>query len=269
MLNDNKNYNSINYVDNVDKQEDVVSFDYEVSEDEKDIVTEEEGITSDMIDKYCNIYHVRRNIIEYIIEKLTDNYTSSDYLENCHVNGISCKGNDISPNSYEELLIYIIRNIKQDPEKFGLTKEDIVINNGYESSDDYFDEIAYYSKLFGLDECFIAAIVNSETGFDSRLFNELNNPAGLRLSSGWWEFSTKEEGFIELCLEVIKYYNKIGVDRLDVSPEVIAKIRDIHAPLSDGNTYWLDNVVQSYTMYNNNYDNYFNKNEERIEKRKI
>ena len=220
-------------------------------------------ITRDMIRKYCSIYQVSEDVVVNILEKLTNNYTSDEYLNDCNITGIVCKGKQVEPSSYEELLIYVVRNIKQDPGKFGLTYEQVNVNTGYISDSDYYKEIAYYSRLFGLDEALVAAIVNSECGFDSNLFNVYNNPAGLRLSSGWWQFSTKEEGFIELCLELIKYYNKIDVPRNQVDYDTIAKIRDIHAPLSDGNTYWLGNVTESYQKYDMNRDEYFPLEEEK------
>ena len=220
-------------------------------------------ITRDMIRKYCSIYQVSEDVVVNILEKLTNNYTSDEYLNDCNITGIVCKGKQVEPSSYEELLIYVVRNIKQDPGKFGLTYEQVNVNTGYISDSDYYKEIAYYSRLFGLDEALVAAIVNSECGFDSNLFNVYNNPAGLRLSSGWWQFSTKEEGFIELCLELINYYNKIDVPRNQVDYDTLTKIRDIHAPLSDGNNYWLGNVTESYQKYDMNRDEYFPLEEEK------
>ena len=35
----------------------------------------------------------------------------------------------------------------------------------------------------------------------------------------------------------------LGIDKNDVSPEAIARIGSIHAPLSDGNTEWVPNVL--------------------------
>ena len=226
-------------------------------------------ITRDMIRKYCSIYQVSEDVVVNILEKLTNNYTSDEYLNDCNITGIVCKGKQVEPSSYEELLIYVVRNIKQDPGKFGLTYEQVNVNTGYISDSDYYKEIAYYSRLFGLDEALVAAIVNSECGFDSNLFNVYNNPAGLRLSSGWWQFSTKEEGFIELCLELIKYYNKIDVPRNQVDYDTLTKIRDIHAPLSDGNNYWLGNVTESYQKYDMNRDEYFSLEEKKMNERRI
>ena len=51
------------------------------------------------------------------------------------------------------------------------------------------------------------------------------------------------EGFYEFGMEILKYYDWLGIDKNDVSPEAIARIGSIHAPLSDGNTEWVPNVL--------------------------
>ena len=241
--------------------DDIIDFNNEIYEADNNVEVEEVEvdlrITPEMIKKYCDIYQVNYDVVYSILSNLTGNFSNQNYIDNCNIEGIVCKGVQVHPESYEQLLIYTIRNIKQDPSKFGLTKEMICINNGYQSSTNYLEEIKRFSEIFGIDECLVAAIVKSETGFDSQMFHDINNPAGLRLSTGWWEFSTKEEGFIELCLEIIKYYKQIGVDKNYVDANTIAKIGSIHAPLSDGNIYWLDNVTQSYEDYKENWEDYF------------
>ena len=72
----------------------------------------------------------------------------------------------------------------------------------------------------------------------------MNDPGGIKNNDGnWWKFDTKEEGFLELGMEILKYYRWIGEPSSRLDEETISKIRDIHAPLSDGNIYWLPNVL--------------------------
>ena len=94
------------------------------------------------------------------------------------------------------------------------------------------------------------AIVNAETSFDSPLFINANNPAGMKDSdTGEWNtFATKEEGFFELGTELLKYYKMAGITPDQIDRNALSKIRDIHCPLSDNvedevNNYWLDNVM--------------------------
>ena len=223
----------------------------------EDLLDQEKRQRIVMIKKYCDIFQVDYNTTYSLLANLTDNFTSDDFYEG-RIPGIKCKGIDVQAKSEEELIIYAIRNIKQKPEAFNLTTDELYIDNGYTSGNDYFNQIKYYSRIFGLDECLIAAIVNSETGFDSHLFNTINNPAGLRLDNDWWAFANKEEGFIELCLEIQKDYRKIECSPDEVSDDIIIAIGNIHAPLSDGNQYWVPNVISSYNKYKSNYESIFN-----------
>lgn len=224
---------------------------------EDEVVNDEEQEIKEIIRKYCDIYNVNYDIVYDWLVNMTDNFSSDDFYEG-RIDGIRCKGADVEADSNEELLIYAIRHIKQLPEDFGLTKEDLYVDSNYVDSKDYFAEIKYYSRVFGLDECLIAAIVQSETGFDSDLFNNINNPAGLRVSKDeWWAFDNKAQGFIELCLEIRKYYSKIGYSHFEVNDDIIALIGDEHAPKEDNNIYWLGNVISNYHMYLEHYAEYF------------
>ena len=136
-----------------------------------------------------------------------------------------------------------------------MSTDGLYINNGYNSGTDFCKQISDICETLGIDRDLMYAVVNAETSFNSDLFNNINNPAGLRGVNGvdpWWVFANKEEGFIELGMELIKYYNKVGIDKLDVSPEAIAQIGNIHAPLSDGNANWLTNVLNGLVYAKDN-----------------
>jgi len=194
----------------------------------------------------CNIYQVDYQTIYNKLKEISNNFTSPGYLEG-HLDLVTCKGYDVYANSEDELLMYAIRAMKQDPGRFGLN-ESIHIHNGYDSGTDYYKQISDICEVLGLDRNLMYAIVNAETSFNSELFMTINNPAGLRGVNGvdpWWVFENKEEGFIEFGMELVKYYHLVGADTYDVSSETISKIGDIHAPLSDGNVNWLPNVLLS------------------------
>ena len=236
---------------------DVVNSEGTLIASEDEVVNDEEQEIKEIIRKYCDIYNVNYDIVYDLLVNMTDNFSSDDFYEG-RIDGIRCKGADVEADSNEELLIYAIRHIKQLPEDFGLTKEDLYVDSNFVDSKDYFAEIKYYSRVFGLDECLVAAIVQSETGFDSDLFNNINNPAGLRASKDeWWAFDNKAQGFIELCLEIRKYYSKIGYSHFEVNDDIIALIGDEHAPKEDNNIYWLGNVISNYHMYVEHYVEYF------------
>ena len=224
---------------------------------EGEFVNDDKQEIKDIIKKYCDIYNLNYDLVYELLANMTDNFSSDDFYEG-RIDGIRCKGEEVEADSNEELLIYAIRHIKQIPEDFDISIDDLYEDSGYVDNSDYFDEIKYYSRVFGLDECLVAAIVQSETGFDSDLFNDYNNPAGLKESKDeWWNFDNKAQGFIELCLEIRKYYSQIGYSHFEVNDDIIALIGDKHAPLSDNNPYWVSNVISNYHMYQDDYSEYF------------
>lgn len=201
------------------------------------------------IKKYCDIYHVNYNVVYEVLNKLTNNFSNYDYLENYTINGVTCKGDKVYASCEEELLLYAIRCIKQTPSKLGIVADELYLSNDYISGVDYEKQISYFSDLFGIDKCLVYAIIRAETSFNSELFLTCNNPAGLRANDGWWKFDTKEEGIIELCLEILKY-QKMGA-------YTVSEIGSIHAPLSDGNYEWVSNVEQIKNWAEENYVSLF------------
>ena len=231
---------SDNYIDTFEEPIFVI----ESNELKRDVILNVDDVNrKELIKKICDIYQVNYDVVYKVIEKITENFSSIGYLEG-KIDGVSCKGEDVVAKTDEELFIYIIRVIKQDPSRWSIDTSNLYINNGYDSGDDYCNQIEYVSNVLGVDKHLMYAIVQSECGFDSQVFNELNNPGGIKNNDGnWWKFDTKEEGFLELGMEILKYYRWIGEPSSRLDEETISKIRDIHAPLSDGNIYWLSNVL--------------------------
>lgn len=201
----------------------------------------------------CDIYQVNYDIIYPKLIELTDNFTNDNYM-NGTIEGVSCKGMKIQTTNDEELLIYAIRSMKQLPENFDLDISNLYVNNGYSSGNNYYQQIDYASKIIGVDRDALYAIINAETSFNSDLFIYDNNPAGLRSpdGNGWWYFSTKEEGILEFAMQMVKYCDTLNLDPHNLDEEDLALIQTIHAPLSDGNEYWLTNVIEgrNYSIEN-------------------
>lgn len=260
----NKNYaESVNYASSFEEPIFVIeSEDFEnevakVDEVTETIVNNEESNRKETIKRICDIYQVNFDVAYKVIEDLTENFSSLGYLEG-KIEGVSCKGFDVVAMTDEELFIYIVRIIKQDPERWNISTDNLYIDNGYESGTDYCKQIEYVANVLGVDKYLMYAIVQSECGFNSELFLGSNNPAGMKNNSGdWWNFDTTEEGFLELGMEIIKYYHWIGEPCTSLDEETIAKIRDIHAPLSDGNDYWLPNVLEVMEYARNNSEELF------------
>ena len=190
-----------------------------------------------IVQDYCGIYQVNFDTIYQKLTEVTGNFESSDYQEG-HIPKVTCKGEEVYANKEEELLLYFVRCAKQLPGQLGISQEGLNQAVEHPTSSNYAEMINRFSRLLGADRCLIYAIAQAETGWNSELFNQANNPAGLREGGDWWHFDTKEEGFIELILEV-KKYNRMGA-------ETIPEIGAIHAPLEDGNENWVSNVTSIY-----------------------
>lgn len=235
-------------------REAIDSFDYDKMIEQESLIQAEEDAVEEsyeeeiseremLIQNICNIYQLDYNIVYQNLVNLTNNFTSEDYLSG-RIAGVTCKGVSVEASTEEELLIYAIRCMKQLPGQMGLSSEGLYCRNGYDSGTNYYEQLNRVANVLGVDRCLLYAVVNAECSFDSDLFNNLNNPAGLKGSDGsWWRFDTKEEGFFELGMELLKYYRKIGMSPDNIDSETLSKIRDIHAPLSDGNEHWLPNVL--------------------------
>lgn len=214
-------------------------------------IVDEEQERVNTIQRLCNIYQVNYNEIYDRLCEITNDFTIAGYDDGI-LQGVTCKGADVIASSEEELLTYAIRKMKQAPAEMGLSTNNLYVDNGYESGTNYYEQISHSASMLGVDRCLIYAIVQSECGFDSEIFNEYNNPAGIKLNGDWWKFDTKEEGFLELCMEVLKYYRMIGVSPDVVNRDVIVEISKIHAPRGDKtdiynlNDNWIDNVTSCY-----------------------
>lgn len=220
----------------------------------------------DIIQKYCDIYHINSDVVFSKLAALTDNFTSDDFLTNFHIPGVTCKGEEVFASSEEEILLYAIRAMKQLPDQLDVDTTNLFINNNYQSSTDYCSQIDYISQVMGVDRCLVYAICKAECNFKSDLFLNANNPAGLRMDGSWWHFDTAEEGFIETCAEIIKYYRKIGKPLTDTSYTTLSQIGAIHAPIEDGNDLWLDNVWSIYNEAKKNETELFGSTNNRFSK---
>lgn len=193
----------------------------------------------------ARIYQLDANALYEVIMSNTDGLTSDDYLENYTFEGVSYKGSgQVNCTSPEQMAIIAARAMDQDAQRFGLDRKDVKDYSTEESQknyDSYVEMIGYYCDVLGEDPCLIYGIMKAETGWDSRLLNDLNNPAGLKLNNGdWWEFETIESGIIELILQVHSYRWS--------GANTVEEMAAIHCPLNDPddvnkvNQYWVGNV---------------------------
>lgn len=197
--------------------------------------------TRQIIEKYSKIYNVNSEVVYNKLAELTDNFSSEDYLNSKTITQIKCKNQQVYANSYEELLMLAVRNIAQLPSRFNINYNELHNCEYYVSPTNYAQEISDIAKLFNIDRCLVYAIIHTETNFVSDLFLQRNNPAGLMDNATYCTFSSKEEGFIELCTEIRKYNNR-GAYTLE-------EMAQIHC---QGNEKWAPVVREVYNTLKTN-----------------
>ena len=191
----------------------------------------------------CQIFQVDYQTTYSKLVEMTDDFTDLEYLAGRHPL-VSCKGMQIDADCEEEFLVYAVRVIAQDPNRVDLTKDEVCINDGYTSGNNYKEIIAKWSGILDVDPALVYGIIQAETGWNSKLFVQYNNPAGLKDGGKFWVFKNKEAGIIELMLEIVKY-RYLGANTIE-------EIAAIHCPLDDPedvnglNKNWVRNVTNGY-----------------------
>lgn len=212
------------------------------------ITTEEEKY----LQKYCNeVYGLNYNIVYTVACKLTNNFTSEEYIK---TNNPAYKINKNECSSKEEGFLTFVRHLSQIPTDFGLTTEEIKNPNFVSPSkgnEEY--KVKYYSELFGIEPSLVLAIEYQEASKDGNHYNSdayltFNNPAGLMSpsTSKLWEFISPDAGIIEHVYQLKKNYINQGL----TTPE---EIKTTYAP---------DGATNDPTNLNNNWlygVNYFMK----------
>ena len=194
---------------------------------------------------FCNVYQVDFSRVYNRLKELTNNFTSEDYVFNHHIRGVTCKGEEVFADSERELLLFYVRCCKQAPESVGLDPEGLYVNNEFENTRNYYEDIYYCSNLIGVDPCLVYGICMSESGFDSNIFNTNNNPAGLKdpEGDGFWRFDTPTEGIYETCMEIRKY-NHNGLNTIEDIGRTYCPVND-RADINGLNRNWIGNVTDN------------------------
>lgn len=209
-----------------------------------------------MIEFYSKVYHLDYQIVLTIIKDLTTEFRSSDFVSENKISVSTIKGKEIDFTSKEFAILVEIRNIYYNYSDYGYSSEEIIKTDYEEETKTYEEQILEISKIVGVDPILVYSICYSESGFKSDQFVYNHNPSGIRFSSGFAVFPTEYSGFIEICLEMLKY-NINGL-------ETIEQIGAVYAPVNetvneDGsldvessyNIHWISNVSATYKRVEN------------------
>ncbi len=253
-----KNLNDSYYEEDYDNLNDVALGELEAAygdnqKDENNVneVPEEKTEEQILIQKYCDIFEVRYDVVYPIIARLTNDFTDPSYLSDYAIDGSTMKGYYIQCGSKEEAILIRVRAISQVPERYGTTLEEVASNKEYQSDMDYAHQVGYFSTVLEVDPCISYAICMAETGFTKGVAASKNNPSGIRFGDDFASFPNITVGIIEQICESKKHAVNDRVTPEDIKP--------YHAPDGDGevNNYWLDNVNYYYEYATEHYEELF------------
>ncbi|MCI9233733.1 MAG: hypothetical protein HFH08_03945 [Bacilli bacterium] len=203
------------------------------------------------IQLYSDIFGLDYEKVYQILSNITGDFQNEAYIANYIIGDSSLKNRTVTCTSKEMAILIAVRNIYWSPEKYGYPYDDLKTGIEYVSDLGYSKQIAYLSNVLGVDPVLHYAICKLECNFNSPLFMNKHNPAGLRFTSGsYTAFPSATAGFIEQALELLKY-------QIDGRTS-ITSIGEKHAPTSDSaNASWASSVTSIYHSAMKNYETLF------------
>ena len=164
-----------------------------------------------------------------IAHKLTNNFNDLEFNKNFIIAPKEEKSKSQSFTNFEAGVIYYVRDIYRNPEKYGTTMGEIRASDEIDTKRNMVDNTInldgltiyqYLGKIcdmFGVDKSLALAISFHETGVHtSSLFVNSNNLGGQKGYGGWMKFPTLEAGIIAY---VISLKNIIETYKVDMTAD--------------------------------------------------
>lgn len=216
-----------------------------LTEEDKEVIEiiEEEQVMHEeeqkLIQHYADVYSLDYDIVYSIISEMTNEFTDEEYVNNNKIGQSTMKNKYVNCETKDTAMLIAVRNIYYNYSNYGYSFNEISTGVKHSSDLTYEQQIAKYADVVGVDKNLVYAITRLETGFDSNLFLNNHNPAGIIFNGKWASFPSFEAGFIEINLEILKY-NLNG-------KHTIAEIGQSYAPTSDSrNSGWVSLVTSIY-----------------------
>lgn len=208
------------------------------NKDETNVLDDEQVKQQNYINKYCDIYGLKEDVVTKLYNENRQHFKDISYLNN---SGFKYYNEEL------EILMFI-RHMYQKPEDFNVNINQIKNNNKINTEINEEQIVKYYSDLFHIDPTLVLAIEYQESSsngkrYASDVYLNNNNPAGLisPTTGSFWSFPSKESGIIEHIYQLKKYY----IDKGKTTPE---QIKENYAPdnasndPNNYNLYWVSNV---------------------------
>ena len=159
-------------------------------------------------------------------------------------------------SSKEEAILRTINDIYSNPVNYGLNKNEISSNNGYELSDIKPEELVYkFSTVLNVNPTIALAIAYCECGYKLNSYNFVNkhNIGGIRGSNGFVRYKNEAYGIYKY---VSMLHNGYGVDENSGRDKIISMSKKY----CGGSQHWINVVTDYYNGLNQNgFESYYNK----------
>jgi len=204
--------------------------------------------TYDMIVFYSKVFELNSDVIYKKMEEII----SLDI--NAWNNDNTIDGKTYS--SKEEAILRTINDIYSNPVNYGLNKNEISSNNGYELSDIKPEELVYkFSTVLNVNPTIALAIAYCECGYKLNSYNFVNkhNIGGIRGSNGFVRYKNEAYGIYKY---VSMLHNGYGVDENSGRDKIISMSKKY----CGGSQHWINVVTDYYNGLNQNgFESYYSK----------
>ena len=208
----------------------------------------------DIVSEYASYFNLDTNKVVEVARRVSNNYRSTSFINN---NSIGSE--DGTFTSKEAGIVYFVRYLYRNPEKYGSTAQEIGKNNRIVTEkvrendhirlnsgmtyEQFLDKIC---NLYGINKVLALAIVYEESGImTSSLFNNSNNMGGLRASgSSWLSFPSLEAGTICYVFTLKNLLGRYNIDSFDKNRIYYFSGIYVHGNINDPAEHWTGNVTR-------------------------
>ena len=191
-----------------------------------------------------------------IAHKLTNNFNDLEFNKNFIIAPKEEKSNSQSFTNFEAGVIYYVRDIYRNPEKYGTTMGEIRASDEIDTKRNMVDNTInldgltiyqYLGKIcdmFGVDKSLALAISFHETGVHtSSLFVNSNNLGGQKGYGGWMKFPTLEAGIIAYVISLKNIIETYKVDMTADNAILVLSGPYVHGTRTKVNQHWTEKVT--------------------------
>ena len=191
-----------------------------------------------------------------IAHKLTNNFTDETFNKDFIIVPDEYRSKAKPFNSFEAGVIYYVRDIYRNPEKYGSTLGEIRASEEVETRRTLVDNVItidgltiyqYLGKIcdmYGIEKSLALAISYHETGIHtSSLFVNSNNLGGQKGYGGWMKFPTLEAGIIAYVISLKNIIETYKVDMTADNAILVLSGPYVHGTRTKVNQHWTEKVT--------------------------